>query len=137
MSKKIVHAIDLKLSEDLSSAKAEAEVAKRKVAAAEDAICEALVKSVGKMPEKGTIHGTGITVETSFNDKWDQEKLNEIEQTWSRKSNMPFPFKREWKADGKSISDIRDNAADAYKVLSDALTRTPAKPAFTLEQKNV
>lgn len=67
-----------------------------------------------------------------FYEKYDQDKLGEIEKEWPTKSNLPFPFKIELKADGKQISYLRENAKDAYALIAQALTLTPKKPSFVL-----
>ena len=130
MSKEI-RSIDPQLAVNLKEAKAILAEAQKAVEAAESAIYIA----AGQLPEKGTVHCTGVKISLGFYESWSQEKLTEIEKTWPRKSNMPFPFKREWKADGKSVSYIRDNAKEAYDVLAEALTLKPKKPAFALEDE--
>lgn len=127
---KEVHPINPQLIENLKLAKANLKIAEQNVIDAESAIYTAAQSNI---PEKGTIHVTGCKIVTGFYEKWNQDTLIEIERTWARKSNLPFPFKQEWKADGKSISYIRDNAADAYAELVKALMLTPKKPSFVLE----
>lgn len=134
MSKKVVHPIDPMLVRNLRQAKLQLDAAKTAVADAESEVWLAVEKLIGKIPEKGTVHATGITIETGFNDTWNQDKLTKIETTWSRKSNSPFPFKKAWKADNKAISFIRDNLPEVYAVIAEALTRNPAKPSFTLTE---
>lgn len=128
---KEVIAIDPQLAINLKLAKDNLDIAKKAVEHAQGEIYIA----AGRLPEKGVTHVTGCTITTKFYDKWDTEKLNVIEHIWSTKSNLPFPFKREWKADGKAITYIRENAKEAYAVLADALTLTPAKPSFELTEE--
>jgi len=127
---KVVHQIDPKFSAALKAAKEKLDIAKAEVAAAEDAIYEA---SKAFIAEKGTTHVTGVKIETGFNDTWDQEKLRELQKTWSQHSNAEFPFKEELKADGKAISYIRENVKEVWKILSAACSSKPKKPTFTLE----
>ena len=127
---KEVFPIDPQLVVNLKIAKANLEIAKQNVTDAESAI---YVAGGSNIPKKGTVHFTGVKIETGFTEKWNQDQLTEIEQTWARKSNLAFPFKREWKPDGKALTYIRENAAEAYKVLEAALTTTDKKPACTLE----
>lgn len=127
---KTVFPIDPQLPHNLKLAKANLKIAAQNVINAESAIYEA---GRAHIKETGTVHLTGVKVETSFNEKWNQEKLVEIESTWARKANLAFPFKREWKPDGKALTYVKENAPEAFKVLQEALTSTPAKPAFTLE----
>lgn len=131
MSKE-VHSIDPQLVENLRIAKANLAVAQQNVTDAESAIYLA-----GKefLPEKGTVNFTGVKVRTSFYEKWDDLELAGIEQKWPEVSNLPFPFKKTYKADGKAISYIRENAKEAYALIEKALTTTPAKPSFELTDK--
>jgi hypothetical protein len=85
----------------------------------------------GELPNKGTYYAGDITIVTGHTEKWDQEKLNEIHHEWD--GTLKFPFKGEWKADGKAISYIRDNVPGVYRTLSDALTLTEKKPAFSVK----
>lgn len=124
--------IDPQLVETYRLAKEAADKASDAVTEAQYRIYEA-VKA--HLPEKGTTHFQGIKIATALSSKWSQEKLDEIETTWVRKSNLPFPFKKEWEADGKAVSYIQDNAPDAYKVLAEALTLKPKKPTFELTEK--
>lgn len=126
---KTVLPLDQKLVENLSNARKQLAIAKEVVEQAESAIYLAVEKL---LPEKGTTHFEGVKIVTKFYDKWDSSKLDEIEKEWSQKSNLPWPFKKEWKAEGKSITYLRENAPDNYNLISDALTLTPAKPSFTL-----
>lgn len=128
MSKEI-HPLDVKLVEQLRIAKNTLAVAEQAVLDAESAI---YLAAQSKLPEKGTTNFTGVKIVTGFYEKWNQEKLKEIETTWPRKSNLPFPFKREFKADGTAISYIRENSKEAYDALADALVLTPSKPSFKL-----
>lgn len=127
---KEVHEIDPQLAVNLKTAKTNLEIAKRDVEAAEAAI---YIAAQAFIPEKGTTHVTGVKIVTAMDEKWDQAKLAEIETTWPRKSNLAFPFKKEFKADGKAITYLRENAKEAYAELEPALVSKPKKPAFILE----
>jgi hypothetical protein len=129
MTKEII-AIDPQLAANLRAAKQVLAVAQVQVTIAESAIYSAAGDHI---PEKGTVHLTGVKISAGFSEKWDQEKLKEIETTWPRKSNLAFPFKKEFKADGRAIAYLRENAKGAYDVLAEALTLTPRKPSFELE----
>ena len=85
------------------------------------------------IPEKGTFHYGDIKIVTGFTEKWDQDAISKIYQAWD--SDLKFPFKGEWKPDGKAISYIRENASGVYKKLSEALTLSPKKPAFSLSER--
>lgn len=122
--------IDPQLSENLRIAKAKFAVAKKEVEDCEIAIYNAAEKS---LPEKGTAHVTGVKIVTGYTEKWDDDALAIIEQTWAQTSNLAFPFKKTYKPDGKSITCLRENAEVAYKILAVALTVTPKKPSFELE----
>lgn len=128
---KDVRPIDPKLVENLRQAKTILHNAQQLVEDSESAIYLA----AGKLPEKGTVHCEGVKISVGFYRKWSQEKLKEIETTWVRKSNLPFPFKREFKEDAKAVSYIEENAKEAYDVLAEALTLTPRKPSFEITDK--
>lgn len=131
MSKE-VRSVDPQLAENLRIAKGNLAVAKKAVEDAEIAVYNAAV-AVAPLPEKGTIHVTGVKIATSVKEDWDDEALAVIEQTWQQTCNLAFPFKKTYKADAKAVSYIREHAESAYKILAVALTVTPKKPAFTLE----
>lgn len=124
--------IDSQLVENLRVAKSKLAVAQQIVTDAESAIYLAVQD---KLPEKGTTNFEGLKIVTKLSEKWSQEKLTEIERTWPRHSNLPFPFQKEWSPDGKAINYLRDNAKDAYERIEVALTTKPAKPAFNLTDK--
>lgn len=131
MTKEIIP-IDAALAQKLREANAKVSAAKAELENVQAEIYTA-VEAVKPLPEKGTTHATGVKIVTGLTEKWNQEKLVEIERTWARKSNQPFPFKQELKADGKAISYIRDNVPESYAVLQEALTLTPKKPSFEAE----
>jgi hypothetical protein len=85
-----------------------------------------------QLPDRGTFQFGDIKIVTGFTEKWDQAKLNEIYNVWDQP--LKFPFKGEWKPDGKAISYLRENAPEAYRMLSDALTLTERKPLFSLKE---
>lgn len=127
---KEVHPIDPQLAANLRIAKANMAVAKQGVEDAEAAIYTA---GGNLIPEKGTVHFTGVKVVTAFAEKWDDEGLAKAEAAWPSISNLPFPFKKVYKADGKAVTYLRENAKDAYDLIAKALTLTPRKPSFELE----
>jgi uncharacterized protein with ATP-grasp and redox domains len=133
MSKQVTP-IDPSLSLRWKEAKARLSEAQAALLKIESDIYEATQEALGKMPEKGTLHVTGMVIDLGFTEKWDDQKLHEIAQNWSKISNNPFPFKPVWKADGKSVSYLRDNAKEAYDKLAEALTLTPRKPSFKAEE---
>ena len=124
--------IDSTLVENLKTAKANLKIAQDGLLAAESAIYLAAETALGKLPEKGTVHCSGVKMSLGFYEGWEQSKLAELEKEWPTKSNLPFPFKIELKADGKQISYLRENAKDAYALLAQALTLKPKKPSFVL-----
>lgn len=86
-----------------------------------------------RLPEKGTTTlETGLKIVTGYAEKWDQERLSEIYNAWDEA--VKFPFKGEWKPDGKAISYLRENAPQAYKKLSEALTMAEKKPEFSMKK---
>lgn len=127
---KEIHLIDQQLVENLRVAKANLAIAQQAVIDAESAIYSA---GESILPEKGTTHFEGVTVVTKVYEKWNDAELSVIEQTWPTVSNLPFPFKKTYKADGRSVTYIRENAKPAYDILAKALTVTPAKPSFELK----
>lgn len=129
MAKEII-AIDPKLAINLAAARAVLDTAQKALEQAESAIYLAVGD---RIPEKGTIHVTGCKIVLGFYEKWNQIKLSEIENTWIRLSNLPFPFKREWKADSGMLKIVRENSPDGIKAIEEALTLTPRKPSFVLE----
>jgi hypothetical protein len=102
--------------------------AQKSVEAAEGAIYLA----AGELPEKGTIYCTGVKIVTGFYEKFDDAELANAEVKWPTISNLPFPFNKVYKADGKALSYLRDNVKEAYALIEKALTSTPKKPAFSL-----
>lgn len=144
MPAKEKHPIDPQLIENLRVAKGELKLAQQKVLDAESAIYLATEKL---LPEKGTTtfvedvpDGEGaveLKIVTKVYEKWDQELLAKAEAEWAANKaiNAPFPFKKEYKGDGKALTYIRTNVPDQWKILSPALTVTPAKPAFTFKDE--
>ena len=128
---KEIRPIDAKLVENLRQAKAILHNAEKLVEEAESAIYIA----AGEMPEQGTVHCTGVKITLGFYQKWNDEELQKAEAIWPQVSNVPFPFKKTYKADGKAVSYLRDNVPTAYAALEPALTLTNKKPAFTLEDE--
>lgn len=129
MSKEVKE-IDPQLAINLKTAQANLAIAKKGVEDAEAAI---YIAAEAFLPEKGTTHVTGVKIVTAVDEKWDQEMLPEIEKEWPQKSNLPFPFKKEYKAIGKDLTYIKENAKEAFALLEPALTSKPKKPAFKLE----
>jgi hypothetical protein len=128
---KDIRNIDPILVTNLKLAKEKLALAQRDVEAAESAIYIA----AGDLPEKGTVHYTGVKISLGYYRKWSKEKLDEIEKIWAQKSNLPFPFKREWKEDGKAVSAIEQAAPETFKLLEEALTLIPKKPSFELTKE--
>jgi hypothetical protein len=129
---KEVHPINPQFAANLRLAKANLAVAKQGVEDAEAAIYTA---GGDLIPEKGTVHFTGVKVATGFTEKWDDEELAKAETAWPSISNLPFPFRKVYKADGKAVTYLRENAKDAYDLIAKALTITPRKPSFELEDE--
>lgn len=129
---KEVHQIDQRLVENLATAEKNMEIAKKALIEAQLAVYEA---GKASLPERGTTHFEGVKIVTAQSEKWSDEQLAEIEPTWPSVSNLPFPFKKTYKADGKAITYIRENAKTAYDILSVALTVTDKKPTFELTGK--
>ena len=85
-----------------------------------------------RLPPKGTTTlDTGLKIVTGFTEKWDQESLNKAYQGWE--APVPFPFKGEWKPDGKAISYLQQNLPEHYRTLQDALTISEKKPSFSMK----
>lgn len=125
---KEIRPIDPQLAANLKHAKDTLADAKKLVEAAEGAIYLA----AGALPEKGTVHVTGCKISVGFYEEWSDDQLAKIESEWANFSNNPFPFKKVYKADGRALTYLRENATDAYAVLADALTLKPKKPSFEL-----
>jgi hypothetical protein len=84
------------------------------------------------LPDKGTTTlDTGLKIVTGYTESWDQEKLNEVYNAWD--FPMAFPFKGEWKPDGKAVSYLREHAPQLYGKISYALTMKPKKPSFSMK----
>lgn len=129
MATKDVLPIDQQLVENLRKAKGKVSAANQELTEAQYAIFES-VKD--KLPPKGTTHFTGLKVVTDLYEKWSQEKLDEIEKTWVRKCNLPFPFKKVFKEDNTALKYIKEQAPDGYKALEESLTTSDAKPKFEI-----
>jgi hypothetical protein len=85
------------------------------------------------LPEKGThTLETGLKIATGFTEEWDQVALSKAYDAWE--APLPFPFVGQWKADGKAIAYLRENAPGLYKLIRPALTLKPKKPAFTIKE---
>lgn len=85
-----------------------------------------------RLPPKGTTTlDTDLKIVTGFTEKWDQESLNRAYQAWD--APVPFPFKGEWKPDGKALTYLKDNLPAHYKALQEALTLTDRKPGFSMK----
>lgn len=120
--------IDPGLVASLKEAKEKEKIAKQQVLDAQSAIYMAVAS---QLPEKGTTKFQGIKITTGLYEKWDQDQLNLIFHNW--KHNITFPFKLEYKADGRALSALKKIASFAYADLVPALTTTPKKPTFKLE----
>jgi hypothetical protein len=115
-----------KLTEAWKTAKSAVQSAQETLLAIEVRIWN-LVKD--RLPEKGTTNfETGLKVTTGLSEKWCQESLSQAHQSWS--APVPFPFKGEWKPDGKAITYIKETFPEHYKLLQDALTVSEKKPSF-------
>lgn len=126
MSKEVLP-IDKQLVENLRLAKSNAEAANKALTEAQLAVFEA---TKDKLPEKGTTYFTGVKIVTGFYDKWDQDKLLKLQETWT--ANLKFPFKTEFKPDAVAMKYVKENAPSAYDALTAALTLTDKKPTFEL-----
>lgn len=121
--------IDQNLIVALRAAKDNLDIAKKLVEKAEGDIYIAVEKA---LPEKGTTHFEGVKIVTKMYDSWSDEELAIVEVQWSTYSNLPFPFKKVYKADKRAISYIKENTPKSYAFIEKALTLTPAKPSFEL-----
>lgn len=87
---------------------------------------------VGNQVEKsGTTHLGCLKIETGFEDKWNQDTLDDLEARWPHK-RVPFPFRSEWKPNGVAIRGLAESLPDLYERLIPALTKEPKKPSFSL-----
>lgn len=119
--------IEPTLLESLKSAKQKFKESEKALLDVQYAIFES-VKD--KLPEEGTTHFDGLKISTGFYSKWSDVLLEKAEQKW--KHNVPFPFKKVYKADGKQVNYLKKNMPMAYADFEIALTVTPRKPSFTL-----
>jgi hypothetical protein len=86
-----------------------------------------------QLPEKGThTLDTGLKIATGYTEEWDQELLTRAYNGWQ--APLPFPFAGQWKADGKAVTYLRENAPELYKIIQPALTLKPKKPAFSFKE---
>jgi hypothetical protein len=121
---------EAELADAWRQAKADERDAARRRLEIETAILQ--IKS-HELPEKGTTNlACGMKIVTSFTESWDQERLNQAYQNWP--ANVAFPFKGEWKPDGKAIAYLRENIPNLYAAISPALTLRPSRPSFSARE---
>lgn len=85
------------------------------------------------IPDKGTYTTPeGMKIATGYSEDWDQEKVNAAYQQWPE--GVKFPFSGTWKADGKAVSYLRENAPSLYALIQPALTLKPKKPSFSVKE---
>lgn len=119
---------DLKqLTDTWKQAKAEEQIAQNKRLGIE---AEILQITAGQLPEKGTttLEG-GMKIVTGFREEWNQDHINTAYQSWPE--GVAFPFKGEWKPDGKAIAYIRENIPALYDSIRGGLTLKSSKPSFS------
>lgn len=120
------------LTQAWQRAKADEEAANARRIAIESDIYQLVEDS---LPDKGTTTlETGMKIVTGFTESWDQEKIADVQESlWP--SDAPFPFKREWKPDGRAISSLRDYQPRLYQLIADCLTLKPRKPSFSVKSE--
>ncbi len=127
---------DTKKIDDLTRswqyAKDQVEVAKELLLSVEYEIWSTVGAAV---PEKGTTNfDSGLKIETGFAEKWDQEMLAEICSHWGEHTQgYLWPFKTEYKKDGKRLELLKEMDPAAYNAVMLALTMQKKKPAFSVK----
>lgn len=93
---------------------------------------EARILELVTLKDKGTNNlETGLKIVTGYTEKWDQEFISDAASNWT--SELPFPFKTEFKP-VKALLDVIESAdAGKYRALQKALTLTPSKPSFSFK----
>ncbi len=87
-----------------------------------------------QIKEKGTTNlPTGIKIVTSFTEKWDQESIAERYNDWC--SDLPFPFKTEFKPIKELMDVISENEPSVFGEIQAALTLSPSKPSFSYVER--
>ncbi len=94
---------------------------------------ERQIVALCELPEKGTTTlPTGLKVVTGYTEKWDQQVLDDAAGNWT--SELPFPFKTEYKPVKALLDIIEVNDTHKYKELQKAVTVTPSKPSFSFKE---
>lgn len=91
-----------------------------------------------KIVEKGTTNlSTGLKVATGFTERWDQESLNYMYDTFTDDERKRFPFKREFKPSNEKIKILKEDvtAGGLWDFISKSLTISPSKPSFSYMEK--
>lgn len=87
--------------------------------------CEARI--LEQHPNERKVGNLRITYKDA--EKWDQEALRKL------RGDMPFwPFRAEFKPVTNDLKVMSEHYPEAYRKLQDALTITPAKPAFVWKE---
>lgn len=84
------------------------------------------------MPERGTVTAGAIRITTKVTENWDQEILSEL------RASIPaelFPFRAEWKCDGRARNKLAVDHPEVYRKLTRALTTKTAKPSFVVDEE--
>lgn len=121
--------------EDLTNAwkfaKRELEEAKELLLKVEYEIWENVGREV---PEKGTTNfDSGLKIETGFTEKWAQDIISELHAKWDPERAPFWPFKAEWKKDGKRLELLRETYPVMYAEVMRALELQKKKPAFSVK----
>lgn len=113
---------------DAKRAEAEAREAREAV---EIEIYNEIAKSQ-TIPERGVVAAGAIKMTTKVNESWDQDILSELAKV------IPpalFPFKTEWKCDGRARNKLAVDHPEVYRKLTRALTTKTAKPSFVVDEE--
>lgn len=81
---------------------------------------------VRRMRDEGSTTVGRVTVTTGYTDKWNQSQLDQLS---IGVDPATFPFRREWKPDGRALKVFAERYPSYVDGLREALTRTRKKNA--------
>lgn len=119
------------LAKDLQQAKQTEAEAKHQRELVEAQIYR-LVQSTQTIPERGTVTAGPIKISTTMAESWDQDALDDLSKVIPPEH---FPFKPEWKKDGRAMTKLAADHPDQYRKLFPALTVKPRKPSFRVVEE--
>lgn len=79
------------------------------------------------IPERGTLNAGPVKVVFGVSEKWDQDKLRELQQSLPAEQ---FPFTSSFRCDRRALTKLATDDPQAYRKIHPALTTKPRKPTF-------